>query len=121
MTSFFLDNDTDDFGAAPVQVEGELEDGRRFYFRARHRGMRLELAAGPGPHDFGKAEGHTIVALELRGWEHDRHPLSYFSPKHVRPLVAFLIDLAEDLEGHKERPPYAGSWEKTGRTPGATT
>jgi hypothetical protein len=28
---------------APLQIEGTLENGRSFYFRARHRTMRLEI------------------------------------------------------------------------------
>jgi len=29
--------------ASPVQVEGRLDDGRGYYFRARYRGCKLEI------------------------------------------------------------------------------
>ena len=36
--------------AAPVQVEGTLPSGKRFYFRARHRGVSLGIG-GDDPAD----------------------------------------------------------------------
>lgn len=102
--------DNDYYGAAPVQAYGTLEDGRAFYFRARHRIISLEV--GPAGHDWDREQGETGVALELSGWSADRHPLSSFDDRHVRPLIEFMADLLGDLEKHDARPPYAQHWRE---------
>lgn len=88
----------DGYGAAPVQAHGTLDDGRRFYFRARHAGISLEV-------------GDASVQLDMRRWDGDDHPLSTIDPRHVRPLVEFMADVLAQCEVYQSRA-NNGWWRK---------
>lgn len=68
--------------AAPVQIEGTLTDGRPFYWRARHRSIRLEVPPG------------TVVCEStwnmLPGAE-DEHPMSSMADTDAYALLSFMV------------------------------
>lgn len=59
-------------GACPVQIEGELTDGRRFYFRYRH--AYATLAAGEHPQGIVEQSPRSDCAVISRDFP-DRDPL----------------------------------------------
>lgn len=87
---------------APYQVEGRVSDGRYFYFRSRHRTIRLGLGETPGL-AANASFGAGCVALELRGYEDDRHLVSSLDPGHARVLVEILLDIVVHAEEWRHR------------------
>lgn len=83
--------------AAPVQLEGELDDGRRFYFRARFR--KIEFGIGQTVTEAAeKTVDNTGLRFELTtGDESHNYILSYMSEGYARQLIPMLIDLWENV------------------------
>lgn len=69
-------------GAAPVQIEGRLTDGRTFYFRSRHQHAKLGVGA-----DQDEAVDATLEKPEGRYVERDL--------SHLGPYGASCIGLDE--------------------------
>ncbi len=84
--------------AAPVQVEGTLATGEKFYFRSRHRTVTL----GVGATVHAAAEDPRTVALHVEGWDDDRHPLSYLDDP--MPLVRMMIRMRARMIEYADRP-----------------
>ncbi|HWB37868.1 MAG TPA: hypothetical protein VHA75_17770 [Rugosimonospora sp.] len=98
-------------GAAPVQIEGTLTDGREFYFRSRHRTITLGAGATQD-----EAVAENLLALELKGFSNDRHALSCLEETDAVAIAQFLVRLLGDCEEHAARPPYEQFWRETGDT-----
>lgn len=79
-------------GAAPYQAEGVLSDGRRFYFRARHNGIRLEV-------------GDKAVGFRLEFPRGDDHVWSYIDEDDAANLIAFLAHTLGRIEDWERRAP----------------
>jgi hypothetical protein len=79
--------------AAPVQIEGTLSDGRRFYFRSRHR--RISLGASTTRDG---AVAKDLIVLTMAGFDDDGHPLSSLSDQDSQALLAFLVRVLHRCE-----------------------
>lgn len=73
-------------GVAPYQAEGQLEDGRRFYLRARHTTIRLDV------------EGGHSVGFSLEYPQGDPHVWSYPDPKDMANVFRFLVHTLKAIE-----------------------
>lgn len=78
--------------AAPVQASGELEDGREFYFRARHRVVTLDI-------------GEVGFGFEVRGFPDDRHMISSFNTEHVFFLIDWMSEILDHAIQYQNRIP----------------
>lgn len=79
--------------AAPVQIEGRLDDGRFFYFRSRHAATTLSLGATPD-----EAVAASVHAppgrFARRTWpigEGNRHPASFLEPHEAQQLLTDML------------------------------
>jgi len=76
--------------AAPVQIEGTLSDGRSFYWRSRHRNIRLEVPKG------------TIV-VDSNWKTHDEHPVSSMPIEDAKMMLHVMLGLFESTEQWMKR------------------
>lgn len=85
---------------APVQVQGSLTDGRRYYFRARHRAIELGVGATDEDAVGATVFGGDVVTLRLEGFEDDHHPLSCMETGDILPLVKFMVHVFDSVSNY---------------------
>lgn len=76
--------------SAPVQIEGKLSNGKRFYFRSRGRTITL----GVGDTEEAAVRGDDIeLGLAVIGVEDNKFPVSYLDDPHARAILGVLVGL----------------------------
>lgn len=92
MTTLEIVNMTTTCHAAPVQIEGELSDGRVFYFRSRFR--KIELGIGQNIEEAAdQTVMHSGIHFELTVPGESDYLLSYIPERWAQQLVPMLIQL----------------------------
>lgn len=89
---------------APMQVQGSLSDGRRYYFRARHRAIELGVGATDEDAVGATVYGGNSIRLSLDGFEDDHHPLSCIEEGDLIPLVKFMIHTFDSVSNYTPYP-----------------